>query len=165
MRILAIFTIFLLSCEQKETPTVEEPVIQDADGDGFSAEEDCDDNNSLVSPGAEELCDGFDNNCDGQVDEGVLTNFFVDSDGDGFGNPSIVVDSCETPEGFVTNGSDCDDNNALSYPATSTWLANNCDGRIDEGLNSIFYLTQTEMGLRINAELKPVKWRGVVGFG
>ena len=142
MRIVAISTIFLLACEQKETPTIEEPVIQDSDGDGYAAEEDCDDNNSLVSPGAEELCDGFDNNCDGQIDEGVLTNFYVDSDQDGFGSPSIVVDACEAPDGFVTNGSDCDDNNPLTYPSANEvcdGFDNNCDEQIDEGLNSIFY--------------------------
>ena len=143
MRSLIVSIVFLVSCEQKETPTIEEPIIQDSDGDGFSADEDCDDNNSLVSPGAEELCDGFDNNCDGQIDEGVLTAFYVDSDSDGFGNPSIVVEACETPDGFVTNGSDCDDSNELSYPSANEicdGLDNNCDDEVDEGLNSIFYV-------------------------
>ena len=52
MRIVAISTIFLLACEQKETPTIEEPVIQDSDGDGYTAEEDCDDNNDTIFPQA-----------------------------------------------------------------------------------------------------------------
>ena len=81
MRPFVISTLFLFACEQKETsPTVEEPVIQDSDGDGYSVEEDCDDNNSLISPAAEELCDGFDNNCDGEIDEGVLSNYYADSE-------------------------------------------------------------------------------------
>lgn len=41
----------------------------DQDGDGFTQEVDCDDLNSLINPGAEELCDGTDNNCDGKTDE------------------------------------------------------------------------------------------------
>lgn len=42
----------------------------DADGDGYCAEEDCDDNDSSVNPGASESCDSVDNDCDGQIDEG-----------------------------------------------------------------------------------------------
>ncbi len=40
----------------------------DADGDGYDASVDCDDENAAINPGAVELCDGFDNNCDEVVD-------------------------------------------------------------------------------------------------
>ena len=55
----------------------------DNDGDGFSVSQgDCNDNNRSVFPGALEVCDGVDNNCDGVVDEGVTTTFYRDADGD-----------------------------------------------------------------------------------
>lgn len=45
-------------------------LVQDADGDGH-AEDDCDDSRASVHPGAEESCDGLDNDCDGAVDLGA----------------------------------------------------------------------------------------------
>ncbi|MCB9791375.1 MAG: putative metal-binding motif-containing protein [Alphaproteobacteria bacterium] len=44
--------------------------VQDQDGDGYPESEDCDDLDAAVNPGAAEVCDGQDNNCDGEVDEG-----------------------------------------------------------------------------------------------
>lgn len=61
----------------------------DLDGDGFDELEDCDDDNADVFPGADELCDGIDSDCDDVIDEeaGDALNFFADADGDGFGDP------------------------------------------------------------------------------
>ena len=122
---------------------VVEYLFPDGDGDGFSAEMDCDDNNPAIFPGAAEACDGLDNNCDGLVDEGLtVVTFFRDADGDGFGDPADARLSCDDapPAGFVLAGADCDDNNPAIFPGAAEacdGLDNNCDGMVDEGL-SIF---------------------------
>ena len=101
MRGLSVL-IMLMACEDKTEPITEEKeVLVDSDGDGFSTEEDWDDSNSQVNPGAEEICDGIDNNCDEQIDEDVGSVYYADSDQDGFGNPNISTTACETPDGFV----------------------------------------------------------------
>jgi|JI10StandDraft_1071094.scaffolds.fasta_scaffold05270_2 hypothetical protein len=45
------------------------PCNNDADGDGYNADADCDDNDKFTHPWAAELCDGKDNDCDGIIDE------------------------------------------------------------------------------------------------
>jgi hypothetical protein len=81
---------------------------------GFVADNtDCDDTNAAINPGATEICNGIDDNCDGNTDEGVLITFYSDNDGDGFGNISMSVDACAAPIGFVTDNTDCDDNTIL----------------------------------------------------
>jgi plastocyanin len=96
----------------------EEPV--DTDGDGVPDVDDCDPYDASVYPGAPELADGLDNDCDGVVDEGTDT---VDDDGDGYSED----------EG------DCDDENLNVNPG-ETEIANgvddNCDGTIDEGTDT-----------------------------
>ncbi len=50
--------------------TVDDPNAIDDDGDGWSENEgDCDDANPLLNPGATDICDGEDNNCDGIVND------------------------------------------------------------------------------------------------
>ena len=56
-----------------------------------------------------ELCDGIDNDGDGQVDEGLLVTWYEDADNDGYGSPSSTVEACEAPDGFVDIAGDCDD--------------------------------------------------------
>jgi hypothetical protein len=100
---------------------------QDLDNDGFGAGTsvftcanpglgyvnqggDCDDANPAMYPLNAEICDDLDNNCDGQVDNGVsFTNYFVDNDGDGFG-VGLPVSVCVDPgAGYSLTANDCDD--------------------------------------------------------
>ena len=114
----------------------------DSDGDGFSADEDCDDQDAAVGPGAEELCAGIDNNCDGLIDEGVMSTWFLDRDGDGFGDSSETVEACELPDGAVPNSTDCDDRDATIWPGAEELcdeLDNDCDGAVDEDTGGTWF--------------------------
>ena len=76
--------------------------LEDLDGDGYTTDEgDCDDTNPDIHPGAEEVCDGTDNDCDGFVDED-----FIDSDGDGIANCMDDCDAAPLPaKWYGTTGS------------------------------------------------------------
>jgi len=65
--------------------------------------------------------------------------YYADNDGDGYGNSSSSTQACSLPAGYVTNSSDCDDNNANNYPGnteTCDGQDNDCDGTIDEGCST-----------------------------
>jgi len=94
---------------------------------------DCDDNDSNINPDAVEICDNIDNNCDGNVDEGLLNvAYYEDADNDGFGNSNSMISDCAQPAGYVTVGGDCDDTDDQIYPdATDVFgdaIDQNCDG-------------------------------------
>ena len=100
---------------------------------------DCNDDNSAIEPGATEVCDFTDNDCDGVEDEGAPPNtYWRDADTDTFGNPNIGVTACSAPAGFVVAGqADCNDNSNAIKPGvaeTCDLLDNDCDGGVDEGL-------------------------------
>ena len=92
MRHLFFAMVAIVGCRTKGEPTLGDTAVPvtttraDADGDGYFSPEDCNDDSPLIHPGASELCDGIDNNCDGNVDEGVTTTFYEDLDGDGTPN-------------------------------------------------------------------------------
>ncbi len=114
----------------------------DADSDSFPADEDCNDTEASVHPGAVELCDGMDNDCDGLIDEDVSDTWYPDVDGDGFGDPTAGVEACEAPPGTVAAGTDCDDADAAVHPAASDPcddVDNDCDGIVDDGLRDTYY--------------------------
>lgn len=97
---------------------------------------DCDDSNPSAHPGNIEICDGIDNNCNGQVDEGVKLTFYKDQDGDGFGSPSQTTQACNQITGYVSNSLDCDDSNPAVNPnaiEVINGIDDNCNGQIDEG--------------------------------
>jgi hypothetical protein len=114
------------------------------DGDGYRAcEGDCDDSNADINPGAEEICDGIDNNCNELIDEGVETTVYADADGDGYGDPTVTEEACEPDDGHVSNAEDCDDTDATAYPdapEVCDAIDNDCDGDVDEGVLVTRYL-------------------------
>jgi len=111
----------------------------DEDGDGYAAGEDCNDEDSTAFPGALERCDGVDNDCDGEADEGVQDTVFPDGDGDGFGDAAQPETACGPGEGFVSNGNDCDDTRADVWPGnpeSCDGVDNDCNGAVDDGVGT-----------------------------
>ncbi len=116
--------------------------VVDADADGFAAPEDCDDDDPAVRPGAEELCNDVDDDCDGSVDEGVTLSLWPDGDGDGYGAGSQPAAACEAPEGYVERGDDCDDHDPAIHPGAQelcNGVDDNCDGISDDGVVSTWF--------------------------
>ena len=110
----------------------------DADGDGYTADVDCDDEDPYVGPDQYELCNGIDDDCDGQIDEDDAVDaptWFADGDGDCYGNPADTLSACSQPEGYVGNGDDCADDDAGRNPDADEMCDgtdNDCDGLTDE---------------------------------
>ncbi len=117
----------------------------DADGDGYGVEagslelcgaspgyasnaDDCDDGSADIHPGAIELCNGIDDDCDTAVDEGATTRYYEDADGDGYGSPDASVDACSPPDQYVASGDDCDD----ADPAVHPWAVDEPNGTDDD---------------------------------
>ena len=105
---------------------------------------DCDDNNAASNPEAVESCDGIDNNCNDLIDEGIdQFTYFVDADGDGFGDPMAApLDTCliAAPAGFVINNTDCNDNAAAANPDASEvfdGIDNDCNGLVDDVVKTV----------------------------
>lgn len=89
---------------------------------------DCDDGDADVFPGAVESCNLADDDCDGQIDEEAVLTWYIDADADGYGSPDTVREDCDQPEGFVAEGTDCDDTNADLSPETLWHADADADG-------------------------------------
>ena len=101
---------------------------------------DCNDQDASISPSGSEVCGGEDEDCDGTVDEASAIDapqWFADSDGDGFGDSSVVQAACEAPSGTVANPWDCDDTDDAIHPdavevCDSADVDEDCNGLADD---------------------------------
>ena len=129
----------------------------DADGDGYgdpaeslsacdqpagyvADNSDCDDTNPDINPGAAEICNGVDDNCNSLIDDadpGITgqPTWYADADGDGFGDVGETLTACNQPADYVADNTDCDDTNSDINP-DATEICNgvddNCNSLIDD---------------------------------
>lgn len=102
---------------------------------------DCDAGDGAVYPGAPELCDDVDQDCDGEVEDvtesGGELSWYLDADADGWGREDVMVSSCFPPDGYVRLYGDCDDTNAGLNPSAAEVcddadVDEDCDGHADD---------------------------------
>jgi hypothetical protein len=136
------------------------PWYTDADGDGHgdaastvdacaapvgtvASADDCDDTDAIVFPGSVERCDAADRDedCDGAsddaddaVDPDSYGGWYADEDGDGYGDPAVIVAACDGGAGASADATDCDDDDAHVFPGAperENGLDDDCDGEVD----------------------------------
>lgn len=143
----ACFLVFSLAgCTTKKgqdssspTPTPDTGInddvtTRDSDGDGFPDVADCGPADPTVHPGARELCNRIDDDCDGVPDNNPVDPIllYADADADGFGDPATVFEGCRAGELETTRPDDCDDFDAAVNPDQDevcwTGKDDDCDG-------------------------------------
>lgn len=107
-----------------------------ADGDPAGAVCDCNDSEPTIYPGAPELCNGIDDNCNTLIDDGAgdVVTWYQDADGDNFGDDAVSLEDCVQPSGYVLDNTDCNDADPDIYPGAveiCDGKDNNCDGTTD----------------------------------
>lgn len=147
-----------LPTDSEAAACTETPWFADVDGDGFGVGEaqgeactaptgaalngdDCDDLDATIAPGAAEVCDGADNDCDALIDDfdpevSGAPSLYRDADGDGYGAGDAVAGRCEVPEGYSRTDGDCDDGAATVNPEADercepSGVDEDCDGLVD----------------------------------
>jgi hypothetical protein len=142
-------------CDDADASIVASPdYFTDADGDGYGTGAafqtcspttdlaflggDCKPGDPEVNPGAAEVCDEIDNNCDDLVDGDdplvAAPIWYADDDGDAYGDPTDSVAACDAIDGYVLDGTDCHDAEAAIHPGASEYcdgIDNDCDATVD----------------------------------
>ena len=140
-------------CDGVVDDGVTSPWYADLDGDGHGRSDlsqeactqptgyapladDCDDDIAGTFPGAIEVCNGEDDDCDGTADDGAADAiaWYTDADGDGVGVAPATY-ACDAPGATSARAGDCDDLRATSFPGapeTCNGTDDDCDGAADE---------------------------------
>jgi len=115
---------------------------------------DCNDLDFTINPGAQEICNGIDDDCDGLTDGedpsliGGIT-YYADVDADGYGDNNAAIQACSVQTGYVTNNADCDDTKTAVHPGATeigyNLIDDDCDGSIDEGFPQIGTVLEAAM--------------------
>ena len=124
----------------------------DSDGDGYGIDSvtttacnqpagtaaidgDCNDDNPSVNPGATEVCNEIDDDCDAEVDEGTAPDtWYLDNDADGYGTSNVTAVSCGQPSDFAAVAGDCNDEDSAVNPGASelcNLIDDDCDSTVD----------------------------------
>jgi len=130
---------------------------QDSDGDSYGSplvvindcdppagyvltDTDCNDNDANIYPGAPEICNGLDDDCDDLIDDmdpdiSEQPIWYIDNDGDGFGVSGSGIKNCDQPIGYADNNDDCNDNDANIHPGADeicNGIDDDCDDLVDD---------------------------------
>jgi hypothetical protein len=104
---------------------------------------DCDDTNGSIKPGAVEVCDGIDNDCDDLIDDDDpeiidQSTWYADADSDTYGDANNSALACNQPDGYLSDNTDCNDSDSAINPGAveiCDGIDNDCDTAIDEGFD------------------------------
>ncbi len=158
------------SFDQKNITVIAASVYYaDNDGDGYGTGDpiyacsqpantsmnntDCNDTVASAHPGGTEICNGgIDDDCDNLVDDADPSitgqpTWYADTDHDGYGNSATSVITCNQPNGYVADNTDCNDANASVYPTAPeqcNGLDDNCNNQVDESLNFITFYADVD---------------------
>ena len=113
--------------------------------DGYvSTAGDCYDTQASVNPAAVETCDGVDTNCSGDENDAIDQSiWYVDSDGDGYGDETTTLENCTQPSGYVDNADDCNDLEPFAWTGAIDYcdgIDNDCSGDEAGCIDSDFFL-------------------------
>jgi hypothetical protein len=105
--------------------------------DAVADNTDCNDIIDYIHPGAVEVCDGQDGDCNGLPDDGLPTlTWYYDLDGDGHGNPAQPLVTCDPDAGgYALLDDDCNDDDPLAWTGNAEVCNdgsdNDCSGTVD----------------------------------
>ncbi|HCH66163.1 MAG TPA: hypothetical protein DFR83_25395 [Deltaproteobacteria bacterium] len=128
---------------------------------------DCDDTRDDVNPGETEVCDSadVDEDCNGVADDAdsgvdptTQSTWYADADLDGYGDPAVTIDACDTPTNYVSDNADCDDSRDDVNPSETevcdaddvdedcNGVADDADSGVDPTTMSTWYADEDEDG-------------------